>query len=248
MGKAKLHEVLAVESTLGKAADKLIAESKATLNKENLFIGSQRDLTMFDAEQQHLNTTDSVKLTTTVDDNLDYLVGPISRYWDAVLQKDRTNQQAVADIEIDGTKIAENVPATFLLGLETKLGEIRKLYDNIHTLAPGHDWQLDAEAGKGVFKAEMPVTFKTEKDVEFRIVVEADEHHPAQIRELGRTNNVGKYDTIRWCGLLTPLEKAQRISRIDKLLLAVKQARQRANNTELVAGQIGKDLLNYING
>lgn len=245
---AKLHEVLAVESTLKKTSDNLIAESIRTLNKENLFVGSQRDLTMFDADQQQMNTSDTVTLTTTVDENINYLVEPIARYWDAVLQKDKTNQNAVADIIIDGTTIAEAVPATFLLGLETKLGELRKLYDNIHTLAPGHDWQLDKDAGEGVYKAELPVTFKTEKDMDFRIVVEADEHHPAQVRELARTKNVGKYETMRWCGLLTPLEKAQRMARVDKLLQAVKKARQRANNTDLVKAQIGKDLLNYING
>jgi len=248
MAKAELHQVLAVESTLNKAADKLIRESEATLGKENLFTGMLREMTMFDAEQKHLDTVEEVKLMTTVDQNLQYLVGPISRYWDAVLQKDRTNQSAVAPIIINGEQLTPDLPATFLLGLETKLGELRKLYDKIHTLAPGADWELDADKGDGIYKAKLPVQFKTEKDIEFRIVVEADEHHPAQIRELGRTLNIGKYETIKWCGLLTPLEKAERLQRIDTLLLAVKKARQRANSTELVAGEVGKVLLNYING
>lgn len=247
MSKAKLHEVLAVESTLNKAANKLVEESERTFKKTNLFSGQLRALTMFDEEKKHLNTSEQTELVTTVDENLSYITDPIAQYWDAVLQKDLTNQQATADIVVDGTTIARDVPATFLLGLETKLGEIRKLYDSIGTLAPGYKWEEDAQERPGIFKATDKAMFKTEKDVEFKVVVEPTQYHPAQIVELAKTNNVGKYDTTMWSGLLTPLEKAMRIKRIDTLLLAVKKARQRANNTELVTAKVGKDLLMFIN-
>ena len=52
----KLHELLAVEGGLEKTAKKLIAESKRTLDKPNLFSGSLRKLEMFDAAQENLNT------------------------------------------------------------------------------------------------------------------------------------------------------------------------------------------------
>lgn len=247
--KGKLHEVLAVESTLNKAAEKLMTESVKTLGKENLFLGQMRTLAMFEAKEEHLNTKETVELTTTVDENLDYIVGPVSDYYDAVLQKDRTNQIAVADLTVDGTTIGTNLPATFLLGLETKLGELRKVYDRIPTLAPGLNWAIDSDNEKaGVYKAEMPTAFKTENAVDFRIVVEPTQFHPAEIRELSKITNVGKYTTYRWCGMVTPLEKAMRIKRIDKLLLAVKKARQRANSAEVVSGNIGKDIFAYING
>jgi len=243
----KLYEVLAVENTLHQAAKKLMDESVRSLGKENLFNGMTTKLNMFDAEQAHLNTTETVELVTTVDENLDYIINPIAQYWDAVLQKDASNQNARADIIIDGTVLAADVPATFLLGLESKLGDIRKLYEKIHTLAPGFKWVLDEQERPGTYKTTAPVRFKTEKDTEFRIVVAADEHHPAQVRELPRTQNVARYDTTKICGFLTPLEKAVRIKRIDTLLRAVKKARQRANSVDLTNAHIGEYLFAYIN-
>lgn len=243
----KLHEVIAVESSLNKAATKLADESKKTLGKENLFSGSLRKLTLFDTSLEQLNTEERVHLTSTVDENLEYLVNPISDYWDAVLQKDLTNQAAVADIILAGTVIASNIPATFLLGLETKLGELRKVYEAIHTLPPGVNWVLDTQEKAGVYKSTDNVTYKTEKDMEFKIMAEATKEHPAQVAQLAKTNNVGRYDTTRWSGLLTPLEKAMRLQRIDQLLIAVKKARQRANNTEVVVDTIGRRLFEFIN-
>lgn len=246
---AQLHEILAVESSLGKAADKLMQESRKTLGKENLFMGATRTLKMFDTESEHLNTKESVNLETTVDENIDYLIDPVGDYWDAILQKDLTNQTATADIIIDGQTIAAGLPATFLLNMETKLGELRRVYDSIHTLAPGIKWEIDRDHSKmGVFTANENETFKTEKMVEFVIAAEATEQHPAQVREVPKTTNVGKYSLQKWCGLLSPLEKAMRIQRLDKLIRAVKKARQRANKAEIVNAHVAGDLFSYING
>ena len=244
----QLHEILAVESSLGKASDKLLQESKKTLDKENLFTGMVRKLEMFDAEKSNLNTQDEMNLESTVDENLDYLIEPVSSYWDAVLQKDLTNQVATGDVVVDGITIASNVPATFLLGLESKLGELRKVYERIHTLPPGYKWDSDTNFAKpGVYVTKETDTFKTEKIIDFVTVAEATEHHPAQVRDVAKTVNVGKYDTTRWSGLLTPLDKAMRLKRIDKLIHAVKKARQRANKAEIVSANIGNELFNYIN-
>lgn len=245
----KLHEIIAIEPARKKVADKLLQESVKTLGKESLFVGQVKRLTMFDTEESHLNTEDRTDLTTTVDENLDYLVKPLSTYWDVVLQKDLTNQIAVADINIGDKVLAKDLPATFLLGMEAKLNELRKVYSAIHTLAPGITWEKDEQEKAGVFRTKHDTTaFKTEKDLEFKIAAEATKEHPAQVAQLEKTKNVGKYVITRWSGMLTPLEKANRIERIDVLLDAVKQARQRANSAEVVRGRVGETLLDFING
>jgi len=245
---AKLHETLAVESTLAKAAEKLMKETTKSLTKDNLFLGQDKKLTMFDEKLEHFNTNEHIELDTTVDENIDYTLGAVAKYYDAVLQKDATNQNAVADLIVDGTTIAKGLPATFLLGLETKLGEVRKMYDGIPTLAPGLKWELDMEAQKaGVYTADLPNVFKTENVMDYQVVVEPTQYHPAEIRERSKVENIGLYETSRVCGMLTPFEKATRIKRIDTLILAVKKARQRANSTEVVSMTIGDSLFAYIN-
>lgn len=244
----KLHETLAVESSLAKTAQKLMEESKRTFSKKNLFLGGIRRLSMFDDSQSHLNTEEAQELTTTVDENLDYLMKPVAEYWDVVVTKDIGNQLATANLTVDGTLIAENLPATFLLGLEQKLSDLRAVYDSIPTLEPGIPWAIDHTNEKpGVFTAPMVDSFKSEKTTDFRIVVEPTEHHPAQVRELSKDVNIGKYSGTRYCGMLTPVEKAARLTRIDMLLRAVKKARQRANDVDIPTQHVAEKLLDFIN-
>jgi len=244
----KLHEILAVEKDKENVARKLTSESIKTFGKENLFSGSLRELKMFDDAQAFNNTIEKQELTTTVSENLDYLIKPVSEHWDVVLQKDLTNQVALADIVIDGKTVATGLPATFLLGMEKKLNDFRIMLESIHTLAPGIKWMPDASNAKAdVFiSANTEKTFKTAKDMEFRTASPATKEHPAQVVPINVTNNVGEFETTKWSGLLTPVDKAEKIARLDKMLAAVKKARQRANNVDIVKGNVGNTMLQYI--
>jgi hypothetical protein len=246
---SKLHELLAVEGDREKVAKKLTAESIRTMGKENLFTGRTRSLVMFDPDRENDNFVESTPVTTTVDENLEYLMKPLASYWDVVLQKDLSNQNALADLVVDGNVLAKDLPATFLLGMESKLAQLRQLYEAIPTLQPGFTWEVDPQQKDGIFRTrDDQITFKTEKDVEFRVASEATKEHKAQIVQLERTNNVGKYTTAQYSGMLTPADKAARLARIDVLLGAVKQARQRANATEASKAHVGEVLLDFING
>jgi len=243
----KLHEILAVEGGLEKTAKKLVLSSKKQFDKENLFNGQVRTLVMFDSNQAHLNTTETIKLETTVDENLDYALKAVGKHWDAVLQKDLANQIAKADIVIDGVTLAKDVPATTLLGLESKLTELRSLFEAMPTLAPGISWVRNEADKEGIFSSRDPVTqFKTEKDIDFRILYEATKEHPAQVAEMNVVKNVGKYLTSKTSGMLTPHRKAKILARLETLQSGIKKARQRANNAIVENRQISKDLINFI--
>jgi len=246
--KSKLHEILAVEGGLEKTAKKLVAESKKTFSKANLFSGSLRKLEMIEAADEHLESEEFIKLETTVDDNLKYSLSAVARYWDAVLQKDCANQIAKADIiAMNGDIIAKDIPVTTLLGLESKLGDLRTLFEAIPTLSPGIIWESDENNRDGVFKAKKEVVqLKDKKDIDFRVLYEATKEHPAQIREFNTTKIVGKYITTMWSGMITPKRKASLLFNLEEILASVKQARQRANNAYLADKTIGADLINFI--
>ena len=244
---AKLHELLAVESDLESAYNKILMETEiAFTKKQDLFMGFIRTLDFFDDNEPEI-APEIKELDTTVQDKLNYQEDFVSRYFDAVLQKEFTNAQAVGDIVIDGTKIAENLPATFLLGLEKKLTRLRGVYNNIPTLAPGIKWERDESRGNNVFKTVNPEEkFQTRTIVEPTVLYEATKEHPAQVKEVSKVEKVGKYKRTHWSGMVTPAEKSKLLGKIDKLIRAVKKARQRANATKVVNVTVAKQLFDYI--
>ena len=249
MKKPVLHELLAVEGDLDGAHKKILDETKITFTKKSdHFQGRHRKLEMFvedgiDYPEEHK------AIDTTVQKKLDHMQKTEVRYFNAILQKEATNQNAVADLIVDGIIIETNLPATFLLGMETRLKHLKTVYESIPTLQPGIEWELDETQGENIYKTKNPVEkLKTETIIEPVVLYEATEHHPAQVKESSKVNTVGKYTLTAWSGMISPAEKSVLLDRIDKLTRAFKKARQRANTTEVVKRSIGTDLFKYING
>lgn len=246
----QLHELLAIEGDLKGEKDKIKDETINTFSKKpNLFLGSIKTLTMFDESRAEEEAAGSeiIEIQTTVAEKLKYMSGAFVRFWDAKLQKEKANQEAKADIVIDGKAILEDVPVTFLLTMEDELKQMRKVYDAIPTLQPGIDWVEDKQKGKGYYKSVNPVVkHKTEKSIESKIIVPVTKEHPAQVREWTEDKPVGKYTTQNWSGMISPAEKSVILGKLDKVLRAIKKARQRANNQETTSVEIGKTIFNYI--
>lgn len=247
MKKSVLHELLAVEGDLDGAHKKILEETKITFTKRSdHFMGQHRKLEMF--VDDGINYPEEHKaIDTTVQAKLDHMKKTEVRYFDAMLQKEATNQAATADLVVDGVVIGAGLPATFLLGMETRLKHLRAAYEVIPTLQPGVEWVLDESQGAGVYKTDKPAEkLKTETVIEAVVLYEATKEHPAQIKEVSNVKNVGKYVQTIWSGMITPAEKSALLGRIDKLIRAFKQARQRANTTEVVKRSIGAELFAFI--
>lgn len=246
---AKLHEILAVEQDVAGAYKSILEETRKVFkDKPALFVGLHRKLTWLDDQDRPEMPDEHQAMTTTVREKLNYQQKAIVRYLDAVLQKEKTNQTASADIIVDGNTIASNVPATYLLGLESKLKQVRDVYAKIPTLQVGIDWVKDEQRGVDVWAMRHPKeTMKTEKRIVPQILYKATPEHPAQVDKISETHNIGKFTKNVWCGMMTSAEKSAILGKIDKLIRAVKKARQRANHTEIVKATIGKELFDYIN-
>jgi hypothetical protein len=218
--------------------------------KADLFLGHVKSYVTFNEDDQDKLAPEHKELVTTVGDKLKYVFEHVTRYLDVVLQKEATNQTAKADLVLsDGTVLAENVPATFLLGLETKIKQWREMAMEIPTLAPGIAWKKDESKGKGVYVAEHVLeTRRTKKMVQHKILVEATKEHPAQVEKWNEDVAIGKFITQAWCSMWSPAEKSAFLSKIDELGRAVKQARQRANCAEVVQVKIGKTIAKYLLG
>ena len=249
---AKLHELLAVEGDLETTAKKIWTEASVTFSKKaGLFNGSIRRFEPFDENDKTEYPEERTKLESTVKEKLDYVAESTIRYFDAMLQKERTNQDAKADLIVDGVVIGKDLPATFLLGLETRLKNMRQIFEAIPTLAPGIQWEIDPQERPHVYKRVHPdEKFKTQKTFQSRVLYDAVVKDgvglPAQIEKWEETENVGKYITDQWSGMISSAEKSNLLTKLDKLIREVKKARQRANMAEVHKINIGKEIFNYI--
>lgn len=245
--KAELHQLLLVETNLQGLAKKVMEEAVGTFGKRERFTGTVKTLKMFDESRKGEEATEVQDVTTTVEDKLGYVEEALERYWDAFLQKESTNQAASADLIVDGKVLASAVPATALLGFETKLKELRAMYEAIPTLAPGIKWETTDIAG--VFaNPHAEDRMKTEKTIQFKEVSKATDKHPAQVEKWTADVPVGKYTTTTTSSAMSVARKSELLGRIDKLIQAVMAARMSANSTEIVNVTIGSALINFIHG
>ena len=253
----KLFEVLAVEGDSQGRAAKLVTETKTVFsNKENLFKGHIRTLKLFnrntenitEIEALELKDTTQVKVESTVPESLNYMACVLGDYWDVMYQKEATNQVAKSDIVLDGQVLLKDVPVTFLLCMENRMKDIRPVLEAIPTLSPGVDWKLDSAYGNYIYKAPVTNDVKTKEDIDYRIVVQPTDKHPAQVVQTKQQFNIGQYARTEWSGLISSAEKAVLLDRFDKLARAIKEARQRANDVEAVTTKVADKMLTALLG
>lgn len=246
---AKAHELLAVEGDLSQTATMMLAEATATFAKKpDHFKGHTRSLNYFDETRSKENVTETKVLVTTVDQKLDHVLTHLGAYYDAMLQKEATNQTAIADLIVNGKEIGKGLPATFLLGMETRLKSLREVVQAIPTLDPATSWEKDENTGKGVYVSPPQTEFKTEKKLEYATLAPATERHPAQVKDWTIDVRVARLETIHRSGMWSVARKAEVLDRIDTLMHGIKQARQRANLAEVVKVQIASNLFKAIFG
>lgn len=252
---AKLHEVLAVEAGLQGKAKRISEEATATFrSKPHLFQGKIRTLELFQGDdpvsKQAAEAAERQEqvLVTTVPAKLGYVWNALIDHWNAVAQKEATNQTAKSDIVINGVTILRDVPVTFLLSLEAKIKQLRILYEDIPTLEPNIQWQDAPDIGVGIKRTPETSTLKTQKVEDYRTIAPATDKHPAQVVKQEKVVNVGVYRQVVTSGMVTPAQKSVWLGRIDELLRAVKQARQRANEAELVPFNSADAFARYIHG
>jgi hypothetical protein len=250
MAKAKLHEILAVESDVHNTYKKIAEEAHVTFAKKPThFIETVTSLSMHEDKDKIEDKTDVSAMVETVPDKMDYVVKHAIRWFDVVSQKEATNQLAKADLVIDDKVLIADVPATCLLGLESKLAEFRNLVMAIPTLQPGKEWERDPAKGPHVYRSKHPdVKTRTKKKMEFQKIADATDHHPAQVKDWITDVPVGRITEQVWSSMLSPSEKSELLGRVDRMIRAVKRARQRANNTEVVQTKIGKPIFDFILG
>lgn len=250
MGEPKLHEVLAVEKDARGQAHTILAETKKVFAHPDLFKGQTLKYVPFSEDDAQLAESQEEKVGTTVQERLAWTAKHVGRYWDVVYQKEVANQQAKADIVLsDGTKVAEQVPAGMLLGLETKLKELRDSVSAMPTLDAKTQWEPRPDLGVGIWATrDEEVRIRTQKVQKPLVMYEATDKHPAQVQMVTEDVKVGKVLGRKFSGAVTSARAAEILGRVDELLRAVKRARQRANTQPVTKDKIASKLFDFMFG
>jgi hypothetical protein len=239
----KLHEVVAVRKGVKARVYSEITILHRGSDKAELFNGLLKEYTPKNEEGETL-PPESKKVQSIIEDILKKTAKLQSEAWDLEATQEYGNREAKADLVVAGQKILEDVPVTLLIFLEKQLNDIRKFVSDLPTLDSDKDWEADPNSK--MFRTKPVRTHHSRKVDKPQVVVAATIEHPAQWTTLKEEVTIGYWDRTHFSGALPAPRKEDLLDRIDKLHSAVKTARSRANDTEVVRKKVGEALFGYL--
>ena len=245
--KPRLHELIAVKTSLRAQATKTVTDLGNTFEKKrHHFTAKVKSFTPL-GENAEAKVEEQLDLQTTVLKELRWVREYIVKAIDASHHVNLGNTEAFADIVLeDGTVIAAHVPAATLLELEGTVEEIRKFCDKIPTLDPAQGFRPAPDRGEGVYVAREVEKTRTSKQNKVIVLYPHTEKHPAQTQLVAEDVPIGTIREQEWSSMMTIADKGAILDRIEHLARAVKKARSRANESEVDTGnKIGAALLDY---
>ena len=248
---AKLHELIAVEKDRKATATRIIDETAMTfLKKQQLFQGFVK---VYETREEKGDTFDGEEshAVTNVVEKLNYFDKYIVTLLDVIIQKELTNAEAKADIVIgegeDAIVIGNDVPVSALVQFENNLEFVRsKVYNTIPTLDPKKNWEKDNNKSEGYYKSPELRKRKTRKEEGWITVVQATEHHPAQVKPTVKDVHTGDWVETHFSGMMSPKDKSDILANLGALIEAVKKARARANDINIKKKVIGDRMFKFI--
>ena len=241
----KLHQLLAVLSSVKTKTEKIKTESYHKIQKPSLFQGISKTYTPND-EEGYVYPAEIKPLNETVADVISHFTESSLELYDLSFQQDLANCQAKADIVVDGNVIATQVPVTYLLFLEKQITDLKTFIEKLPVRDISTNWIDDPS--RGIAVSEEKQTVKTKKITDFVVAYEATENHPAQVKEVSKDIIEGKWSTVQLNGEISPQTHKELKMKVNKLYQAIVIAREEGNSIEVSNRKIGKDLMNFVFG
>lgn len=240
---AKLNQIIAIEKGVKGRVYGEITEMHKACQKPDLFNGFAKQYRRKDEDGEDY-PPEKKKVQLVADDVLAKASRLLTELVNVTAAKDWANCDATADVEIDGQVIIDGVPATHLLFLEKQLTDMRTFVDKMPTLDEADEWNKDGATG--LFKTSAIATHRTKKLQKAIVLYDATEKHPAQTQLITEDVLVGYWDTVKHSGALPAPRKQELLDKIEKLLAAVKFAREKANESEAPKLSVGEKLFGYL--
>ena len=240
---ARLNQIIAIEKGVKSRSFQELTEAHHSLQKPTLLAGIARTYRPKDEEGEQL-PPESTKVQIKADDVIRKTVAILTRLFDVTATKDWGNCVAKADVVVDGNKLLEQVPVSYLLFLEKQLVDLHTFVRKLPTLDASETWTFDASAD--CWATEPVQTVRTKKIPRNHVKAEATDKHPAQVEVYYEDVTVGYWRTVKFSGALPAQRINELIERVEKLQQAVKFAREEANNAEVEDQKVGEAVFQYL--
>lgn len=239
----KLNQLLAIEKQVKTNTQKQLTGVYQLVQKDALTKGMSRTYRPLDDDGEKF--PDEVqRVQVRVPEQLQEISRVCSELFDVTLARDTANCSAKADVVVDDQTILEQVPATYLLWLEKQLTDLHTVIVNLPTLPPEHDWSFDN--AQDCYRSKSSERGKTKKVPKPIVLAPATKEHPAQVQLGNEDVLVGYWTQTEFSGAL-PMKDAQALrGRIEKLMAAVKMAREQANLVEAPKAVASDKIFGYL--
>lgn len=243
---AKLNQIIAIEKGIKSSAYGALTDLNKAAQKPDLFNGFSKTYRKKDEDGEEL-PPEGKRVQYTSGEVLRAAERALTDLADVTARKDWTNCVAKADVVVDGKTLIASAPVSFLLFMEKQLTDLRTLVGNLPVLDVAEDWKSDPNSG--LYRTEPTETHRTKKMQKPIVLYAATTEHPAQTQLITEDVIAGWWVLTRQSGAMPKPEKQKLQDRIDKLIQAIKQAREAANMfDETDAPAIGGPVFGYLLG
>jgi hypothetical protein len=242
---AKLNQVIAIEKGVKSRVNSETTEVYKKVQKADLFNGFSKTYQPKEDEGETL-PPESQRVQEQVEDLLKQIAKGKSELFDVSAQRDYANMEAKADVVLDGQTLISGAPIPFLLALEKELTDLRTLISKLPVLDPAESW--DQDINSGLYRTPETSRSRTAKLQKPLVLYPATDKHPAQTQMITEDMTVGYWKTLKLSGAIPRPRQAELAERVEKLLNAVKYAREEANQMESPRREVGAAMFNYLFG
>jgi hypothetical protein len=242
----KLNQVNALVTARKGEAEKAVTELYKLIQKDVLFAGRERTYRPFDEVNGQKQPAESQRVQQRADDLIRQAREKWTEVWNLIYSQDVGNQQAKADVVIDGKPVLTAVPITFLLYLDKQVNDLETFLSKLPTPDPAEEWTHDPNTG--LLRSRAVESLRTSKEPTVIVKYEATKEHPAQTELFTKDVPVGTWTQIQYSGCIPADRKNQLLERVRKLHDAIKVAKEQANLLEVERPKAAEAVFGYVFG
>lgn len=243
---AKLNQLIAASKTVKADAGRTMTDAYHAIQKTPLLAGQQRTYQPREDGGEAL-PGELQRVQVKVPDILTDVEVSLVKLFDLACTMDTTNQNAKADIVIGDNTIASDIPVSTLLFLEKQLTDLHTFVKKLPLLDSAESWTTD-QAQEGVWRSEPVKTQRSKKVPRNHVKAKATDKHAEQVEVYFEDVVVGDWTTVKFSGAIPHAQARELLRRVNTLQVAVKQAREKANMTEVIDHEIGESITRYLFG
>lgn len=241
---SKLNQIIAIEKGIKSRVVAAVTDLYKSAQKPDLFNGFAKNYRKINEADEDL-PAEGKRVQYLAGEVLNSAERNLTELMNVTARKDWTNCEAKSDIVIDGTVVMKDTPVTFLLFLEKQVTDIRTFVNAIPMLDAAEDWSHDAATG--LHKTKTTSTHRTKKVQKALVLYPATDKHPAQTNMITEDVIAGYWDQVKQSGAMTRDDKQALADRVEKLLRAIKEARESANmQEEIKSPDVGAAVFGYL--